>query len=238
MMSKAVTKAIDARYYPHFAVGMTGYPIKEGYPDKPMEKHLVEYFGGELGIPPTDCWGRWDLKTKRVDFGTPYITIQAKTGWSPYKEWPMARWQEIVNRIKTCYPKYTIVQIGAATEPDLVNCVRLNKPITEAIGVVAKAKLHIGGDSFPNHVRGIVDKPAVILWGSTSPIGSGYKSSTNIWHDKAYPCSPCYREYPNMSRHPKPHCPHCVSWEDRKHPCMDSITVDEVWAAVDKELGG
>ena len=238
MMSKAVTKAIDTVYYPHYSKVMMGYPLGEGYPNKQMTKHLIEYFGKELGVDPLEAKVKWELKTKKVDFGSPYITVQSKVGWSPYKEWPIGRWNELIGRIKAKYPKYAIVQVKDPNEPALENVTKQEGTIAEAISMVARARLHIGGDSFPNHVRGIVDRPALILWGSTSPIGSGYDCCTNIWHKEAYPCSPCYREYPNMSRHPKPACPKCKGWKDVTHPCMHTISVDEVWVAVDKELGG
>ncbi len=236
-MSKAITKAIDVTFVPHYARQLIGYPLNEGYPDKPMTRHLVESFAAELGLVKEEAWQRWDLHTKKTNLPEPYITIQTKTGWSPYKEWSQERWTELVGRICAKYPKYRIVHIGDkdCAIPGVDNA---KLSISEAISAVARARLHIGGDSFPNHVRGIVGRPAVILWGSTSPIGSGYKTSANIWHNDAHGCSPCYREYPNMSRHPKPHCPHCKNWEDLSHPCMGDISVDEVMAAVDKELGG
>ena len=238
MMSKTITKVIDAELYPHFAKQLVGYPLSEGYPEKPMTKHLLEYFGAELGLTKEEATARWEPRLAKTKQGSPYITIQCKTGWSPYKEWSMARWQEIVNRIKAKYPKYAIIQIGAANEPSLIGCERANGTIEEAISIVAKAKLHLGGDSFPNHVRGLVNRPSVILWGSTSPVGSGYDCNVNLWHNKDYACSPCYREYQHMSAHPKPHCPFCKDWNDISHPCMSSISIDEVWVEVDKLLGG
>ena len=237
-ISKVVTKVMDATFYPHYAKGLTGYPLKEGYPDKPMTKHLLEYFGAELGLSKDESFVRWEPKFKKVDKRDPYMTIQCKTGWSPYKEWPLIRWQEIVGRIRGKYPRLEIVQIGAPDEPPLQGCTKFNGSIMESITMVAKAKLHIGQDSFPNHVRGLIDRPSVILWGSTSPIGSGYDCNVNIWHVKDYSCSPCYREWPKMSAHPKPYCPKCKSWDDISHPCMHTISVDEVWKEVDKILGG
>ena len=84
----------------------------------------------------------------------------------------------------------------------------------------------MGCDSFSNHVAGAYGTPAVILFGSTSPTGSGYKTATNIY--KGIECQPCYKENPEVSKNPRGSCDH--------RTCMKSISVDEVIDAAKKKI--
>ena len=68
--------------------------------------------------------------------------------------------------------------------------------------------------------------PAVILFGSTSPIGSGYEGNENLWYGKE--CSPCYKEY-EWARDPNGPCPY-----DRR--CMKEITVEMVLSKISNYL--
>ena len=236
-ISWAITEVRDAASAPGFAIRLTGYPLKEGYPNIKMKRMALEYFGEELGLTKEETWTKWSPKIDKPDDLSPYITIQCKTGWSPYKDWTLGKWQELVNRIKEKYPKYRIVQIGKEGETALEGVTPPGGSIMHGISLASKSRLHIGLDSFSNHVRAAVNGDSITLYGSTSPIGSGYPWQVNIWHGDKNECSPCYREYPGMSMHPKPHCPYCKDWNDPSHPCMVGITVDEVWAEVLKILG-
>ncbi len=90
------------------------------------------------------------------------------------------------------------------------------------MSAIKYADVHMGIDSFTNHASAAVFCPSVILFGSTSPTGSGYDQNINIYKD--LPCQPCYREYKS-----KDQCPHGKK-------CMNMITVDEVLKAVLKQL--
>lgn len=86
----------------------------------------------------------------------------------------------------------------------------------------------MGGDSFTNHATNIKrangeKTRALILWGSTSPIGSGYSHNFNVW--KAYRCGPCYKEYKELSIDYRGECNHTTQG---LHSCMDSILPFEV----------
>jgi len=246
-LSSAISEVRDIAEAPSTVKHLIGYPRHEGYPDKPMQKHLVHYFGKELGIDIQDDYGFEanfsapliieELKDKKI------ITFHIKAGWSPYKEWAITKWREFVNRLTSEVQDYILVQIGGETDPaldhQLVLDLRGKLTIVESIQVIKKASLHFGIDSFSNHATALLPHtPAIILWGSTSPIGSGYAHNTNIWLGEKFKCSPCYREYDSMSVDPKGMCPldPSKSWEETRHPCMQEISVDEVYAAAIKKL--
>jgi len=53
----------------------------------------------------------------------------------------------------------------------------------------------------------------------------------NIW--LRMDCSPCYREYPEMTVDKKEPCPlGNGQWDNLHHPCMAGISVDKVWELI------
>lgn len=222
------TPGID--FYPQ------GYPFNLGYPGVPMEDHLLNYLEREFQVP------KKTPKLKMTDYpiDSPYITISVKTGWSPYKNWSLDKWNEVVSQLLESYPEYQIIQLGGIDDPALTPCDRLlnlcsKTTIKQTVSLIKNAKLHLGLDSFTNHLAGIFETPAVILFGSTSPIGSGYASAKNIWLQLG--CSPCYKEDPSISRDDRGICnnPPNQTYENPQHACMTGITVYSVLKAA-KEL--
>ncbi len=109
--------------------------------------------------------------------------------------------------------------------------------IVESIQLIKIARLHLGIDSFSNHVTALLPHtPSVILWGSTHPMIFGYGHNINIW--KPLKCSPCYKIYDWITKNPTGKCPldKLQSWGNPQHPCMLNITVDEVFNAILKQL--
>lgn len=251
MLSGAVSNVFDYQKTPPpaDAISLVGYPIQQGYPKIPMSRHLVQNFGSELGVSESLLDTSWQVLVKHFDGSfldeevNTIITVNWEGGWSPYKNWPIEKWQEIVDWLKVTYPNCAVYEICDPKNSKLKNCYPASTSLMVSMDIVARADLHLGIDSWPNHLRGAVKKPAVILWGSTSPIGSGYKTSTNIWKGHGDSngvqkgCSPCYREYPGMTISPiePAHCPNLPDvdyWTNPKHPCMQAITVDEVKLAI------
>jgi ADP-heptose:LPS heptosyltransferase len=75
-----------------------------------------------------------------------------------------------------------------------------------------------------NHAANALQVPAVIMFGSTSPTGSGYKDHVNLASGDS--CQPCYREDNTIAVHKKPACPYA-------HKCMvDYMSVDRVEQAI------
>jgi ADP-heptose:LPS heptosyltransferase len=199
---------------------LIGYPLREGYPEKPMRKHLLHYFAEELGLstPPQHGYSQWELP--RVNLPKPpaplktgpYATLQRHAGWSKYKEWPSERWDEVLRDLnRSGIPVFEIDE-------------KQGLPLSTVIALIANARMHIGVDSFGNHLTHIFQVPGVILWGSTQWNAAGYPHNVNI--STGIACQPCFRETHPNSLHPRPPCINMK--ENGVHSCMDAITVDEV----------
>jgi ADP-heptose:LPS heptosyltransferase/glycosyltransferase involved in cell wall biosynthesis len=216
---------------------LVGYPLYEGYPEKPMRRHLLEYFAEELELkldPGALPSLRLPLPLLLSGARSPYATLQVKTGWSAYKEWPVSRWAEVV---RAC-PDIPIYQIGRADEPLVEGALHdfMGETLAPTISLVANATLHLGLDSYANHLThylwengsSVRRVPAVILWGSTQVSALGYDHNTNISLD--LPCQPCFREDPSISRMSRGPCinPPGQVYAEPRHACMVGIDVARV----------
>ena len=180
------------------------------------------------------------LNLKKPDriIGNEYATIHPQAGWSVYKNWPMENWEAVIK----AFPDIRFIQIGAYADYKLKGADHsyMGKDLKYSISLIANAKLHVGVDSFSNHLTHIKwdgeRTPAVILWGSTHYIGSGYTHNTNI--SLELPCSPCYKECPTMTIHPRGVCdnPPGQTYEEPKHACMAGITTNMVINAIKTKL--
>jgi ADP-heptose:LPS heptosyltransferase len=197
----------------------------EGYPDKPLSRHLVKIFNECAGLPNDSLDLECTLTEKEEAFGRglardigKYVTLQAQAGWSEYKEWYDSRWEEIILNLKKS--GYEVLQLGNGSSP-LLKGVKDFRDIglKSMASVIKHACLHMGVDSIGNHLSKAMKTRAVILFGSTSPVGSGYAENINIW--KGLDCSPCYRER-HWSPGYKGECPHAKK-------CMDEISIEEIW---------
>lgn len=224
---------MDCASLPHWrkryerVIDLVGYPLSEGYPDKPMRDHLLNYFGAEMGLVPSPT-GLPSLTLRRpasVRRGN-YATWQYNAGWSRYKTF--RKWFDVLGKIQ---PEITIEPIDESRKLTLA----------QSIALFANARMHMGIDSFCNHLtnyywqdeNGGRRVPGVILWGSTQASAAGYPDNMNI--SKGLACQPCFRENPAISRQPRGPCvnPPRPSYEDETpHACMEQITVDEVVEAV------
>jgi ADP-heptose:LPS heptosyltransferase len=133
-----------------------------------------------------------------------------------------------------------IVQIGSTDEARVAGTRHdfMGTPLTTAIALVANATLHLGVDSFANHLTNYLwtserggdarRVPAVILWGSTQASAAGYPHNVNI--SLGLHCQPCFREDPKVSRMPRGPCinPPGQVYEEPRHACMHGIAVERV----------
>jgi ADP-heptose:LPS heptosyltransferase/glycosyltransferase involved in cell wall biosynthesis len=220
-------------------INLIGYPLTEGYPHKPMKKHLIEYFGKELGVE-YDA-ENFSLPTEPfAQMKTPYATIHPWAGWSQYKNWAADRWDELCKRLEA--EGIMTVQIGGPRDQRVKatqNILDSANTFETSKAALANATIHLGVDSWTNHATNIkwVGKgrtPAVILWGSTQWEAAGYSHNTNI--SKGLLCQPCFREDPKISRMPLGVCPNPAgqTYEAPRHDCMNQISVEEVFNAAKK----
>jgi len=223
-------------------INLIGYPFKEGYPSKPMQKHLIEYFADEMGLN-IDGIPSLTLPLPEKPAGVPraYATIQTKTGWSNYKEWKKERWANIVKEFE-----YPIIQIGEAGTEKIpgANHDYIGKDLMTAISLIANANLHIGLDSFGNHLTNfkwiscgqIKQTPGVILWGSSQWDAAGYEHNSNI--SVGLECQPCFRQDPSLIKDDlRGACnnPPEQIYSIPMHECMNQITPDMVLKEINEK---
>src|SRR5262249_22011340 len=184
---------MEPNYTPHDKYDkvfrLIGYPLHDGYPAVPMRKHLLEYFAEEMGLTLEGELPALSLPRphRRVFVPDgPYISMQCNAGWSKYKTWDDDKWREVVRALPSG-AVYEITEDAGLT-------------LEESIAIFANATMHIGVDSFCNHLTNYLwdgkRVPGVILWGSTQCEAAGYPTNTNI--SKGLWCQPCFRESPHI----------------------------------------
>jgi hypothetical protein len=117
------------------------------------------------------------------------------------------------------------------------------RTLAESIAVIANARIHLGIDSFGNHLTNYLwyhryaheghktgnRVPGVILWGSTQWSGSGYPTNINL--SAGFACQPCFKEDPALTIHSRGVCinpPRATYEDDTPHGCMAALSVDSV----------
>jgi len=151
----------------------------------------------------------------------PRQIVMHSSGLSAYsamknKEWVRGRIQKVAHALRD---EYTIVQLGAPSDPKLDGCIDLRGRTTvrQSAAIIANSVLTLAQAGFLMHLTRAVDRPAVIIYGGREhPWQSGYSCNTNLF--TALPCAPCW------------------SWNRCDNPvereCMKRISVDDVVRAV------
>lgn len=176
-------------------ISLIGYP-----PDMRMSNHLIERFCEEAGVPT----GEMKLKALPPLRERGYITLQRTSGWSEYKD----------------YHHFDMVLAGLPVE-----VVELGEGRSwgETLSLIQHADGHLGIDSVCSVIAAAYKVPSVILYGSTSPISSGFKTALNL---RIPDCEPCFidTKYTNGHRYGD-RCKCGV-------PCIDRLNPMEVVYAV------
>jgi ADP-heptose:LPS heptosyltransferase len=129
--------------------------------------------------------------------------------------WPLENWEQLIRLL----PGFTFIQLGASDEPRVKGAVDMLGKISvrAGMGIVKYSKCLVGVDSFWAHVASALDVPGVVLFGDSTPVVWGHESNLNIY--KKVACSPCIDILFGQK------CPY-------GNKCMNTITVDEVSAAI------
>jgi ADP-heptose:LPS heptosyltransferase len=181
-------------------------------------------------LPPSQGLPALELPLPKRPWFCPnedYVTLQMTAGWSKYKEWSEAKWLAFMKA----------AWLFAECPPIVIIEQQVNRSLGDSVAAIANARMHLGIDSFGNHLTNYFWKdgnharrvPGVILWGSTQMEAAGYPTNINIGH--RLPCGPCFKENPAISRMPRGLCvdpPGQTRHDEGVHACMASITVDEV----------
>ncbi len=194
-----------------------------------------------LGSADLEASSTWDLrltseeraKAQSVLPGHSKPTIAACFGTKMQaKDWERANWVELVNRLVATLPNWRLVVVGSADESDrAVECTKgWRGPVVnlcgalsprESAAVLEKCALFMGHDSGPMHLASAVGTPCVAIFAARNLPGQWFPARPGheiIYHKTD--CFGCELE-------------ECVA--ERKR-CIFSITVDEVFDAVEAQL--
>jgi ADP-heptose:LPS heptosyltransferase len=173
----------------------------------------------------------------RLGDGSPIVIVNPNASdLLPLRKWETAKFAELCRRILDHHPKARIAVTGAPSEQaaaeELGRAVGVDRVVSfagrttlrELLTLYSLADVLITNDSGPGHFAALTPVHAVVLFGPETPelFGSLAPSTTIIWKQLA--CSPCV----NVFNHRLSPC--------RNNVCMQSISVEEVFAAVQAPL--
>jgi len=153
----------------------------------------------------------------------PVVSLNTRSK-EPVKNWPAERWRSLAAMLRT---RFDVIQLGDGSELEIEGVRRFagRLSLRESMAVLSHAQAHVGPDSFLTHAANGLGVPSVVLHGgSRTTVNVGYAGNINL--HVPMPCGPCYI---HQSRGEI--CGHAVE-------CMDRISVEEVHAAVLRQING
>jgi ADP-heptose:LPS heptosyltransferase len=157
------------------------------------------------------------------------------SGGRRVKEWDLARWAEVAERLQRDFGA-TIVVTGSAADKPLAEALARALPSApvdttgrlgaqETMAVIEALDLFLSSDTGPMHMACAVDTPSVSVFGPTDPVryfsgGDGAPGSRHVVIRADLWCSPC-----NLVRKPPSECDGPAMPE-----CLALVTVDAVHA--------
>ncbi len=143
---------------------------------------MKEEFILPIEIPnEKETLAKFNLANKR------YITLNREVGivgQNSTKLWPMEHFLKLIEKLKTSFPQYTLVEvgIGKGTSIKNVHCNLAGKTSLNDIKAILKnALLHIDGEGGLVHLRhALKGGPSCVLCGPTSPEVFGYSENINL----------------------------------------------------------
>ena len=158
----------------------------------------------------------------------PYAVLNPGAGW-PNKRWPSDRFAALAGELQRRHGLHSVVTWGPAERTlaeriaaDSQGAARLSPPtsVGELAAVMEGAALVVSGDTGPLHIAAAVGAPVVGLYGPTWPERNGPWAPDDEVISRAERCQ-CH------------HKRQCLIGA----PCIETIGLDEVIAAVDRRLG-
>lgn len=171
-----------------------------------------------VGFPLPDS-----LKSKR------YILINPNASdLRLERRWPEEYFIELIEKLTTNYPDYSIYLTGSMNEEAYVLSIASHfkgnstvvslagkTSLKELIAIIAHAVFFISNDTGPMHLAALLGQKTISLFGPCSPVHYGFHESLRIIYKRMY-CSPCVHEFK---------IPPC----NGNNMCMKSIRVEEVY---------
>jgi lipopolysaccharide heptosyltransferase I len=183
-----------------------------------------------LHIPPAArTWAQSRLQA----LPRPILAIHAGAGWET-KRWPAEKFAEIARRFGG-----SIVTVGSRGEAPLAapiiaavssagNHAALDlaglTSLPQLAAVLEQVDLVLSNDSGPMHLAAAAGTPVVGVFTCTSPILSG---PAGMQHQLIATSVPCAASY----------CKHCPQQGPLHLACLEELSVDRVWQAVQRVCG-
>jgi len=177
-----------------------------------------------------ELWNKEGMEGEKVVVIHPFSSKEPRT-WLP------SRFHELVKRF--IQRNLRVILLGSPRERKkaqaileglrgVVNLTALEWGLGEMAAILERASLFIGNDSGPGHLAAAVGTPTITIHGSTAPHLTGPRGERahHIW--KAFPCSPCRERF----------FKECQPAQENRPPCLEAITVEEVWEEAEKVLKG
>lgn len=157
----------------------------------------------------------------------PYVVLAPGTNW-PSKCWPPSHFAKLADKL---YDNNIIpVIVGAPNDQRLAHEIRGSAKIPpidltgktsmkQLAYIIKESQAFVGGDTGPMHLAVAVERPVVALFGPTDPKRNGPYGKNHTVLLVPHSCQGCWQRK----------CPKNID-------CLASISVDAVFAAIQKEL--
>ncbi len=181
-----------------------------------LEYSMIEPFL-DLNFSPTDA------RSLEGNWAALHV---GPTTWAG-KNWPMARWAEVANRLRAS--GYKVILFGSKDKPAAIPNdldMRSQKGIQELAALLVQCRLFVGLDSFPAHAAASVCTPSVVLYGVMDP----KVFSVNVGQFEAVCADPAHPDTAKRNKMPG------ITFMHTTDACMLTISVDQVMAAIERVI--
>ncbi len=188
----------------------------------------------ELAVAEADVLSLSGKLPAVISSDAPLVILVPGGGFGPSKFWPAERFARIADRLVETYNAVVAISVApnkieetiasgicASSETKLINLARNPLSLGELKALFADASLVITNDTGPRHIAAALGRNTITLFGPNNPEWTRADYANEIQLSSHVPCAPC----------DKPTC------KQPQHLCMENITVEMVWAAVEKILG-
>jgi ADP-heptose:LPS heptosyltransferase len=168
------------------------------------------------------------------------IQISAGNNKTPYKNWPISKWQVLIKKLCTTFKRLEFIIVGDNTEVQYIkqfedlnceNCSILigKTTIKELFNLIGHCQGYIGLDSGLMHIAVALKKKTFTIFGASNEKNYGYEFIDPEHHQVITSnviCRPCSSwKNANTSRITNPlHCP--------DYACLSSIDANQVFNQV------
>ncbi len=188
----------------------------------------------ELAVAEADVLSLSGKLGAVISSDAPLVILVPGGGFGPSKFWPAERFARIADRLVETYKAVVVISIApneieqtiaskicTLSENELVNLAESPLSLGQLKALFARAHLVITNDTGPRHIATALGRNTITLFGPNNPEWTRIDCESEIELSSPVPCAPCE----------EPRC------KQPQHLCMENITVEMVWAAVEKFPG-